>query len=190
MTRYSELVDAAVQDNNHYYNYQDRCREFALKLTNGFFDFLGISREKDDPVTFYPPNEEFDPNEHKPRRYNVFGGMDLQDEGIWMINFVLWLAKDLGTSRTVAGFVGVRWFIRDGGSGFKVWHGFDGKEYTISHEEEKQGSDLQAFYQHVFDELKDILANRFNNVLKGRESVMGFAIPPDRDETARGEGFS
>ncbi len=158
MTRFEDLCESYSKARKRFFNYEDECMQFGEKMVSGLVNYLECPPEQ---VNYYPPDKESDPNV----RYNIHSATILGDDGFWQIGIGIGLyeAPNVRPQENVRSTLQ----LRKDNSHFIVKYGRQAtEEYKIGVEDEE---DLKRFYDHVFEEIKDLYDSQLEHMKHGAE---------------------
>jgi hypothetical protein len=158
MTRFEELCESYANARKRYFNYEDECLKFGEKMVDGLVKYLECPPEQ---VNYYPPDKESDPNVS----YNIHGATKLGDDGFWNVGIGIGIyeAPNSRPQENVRSTL----LIKKHNSHFIVKYGRESTdEFKICKDKEE---DLKKFFDHVFEEIKDLYDMQLENIRGGSE---------------------
>ncbi|MGB9937216.1 MAG: hypothetical protein ACPK7O_05800 [Methanobacterium sp.] len=158
MTRFEELCESYANARKRYFNYENECMEFGMKMVNGLKEYLQCPPEQ---INYYPPDKESDPNVS----YNIHGATKLGEDGFWHVGIGIGLyeAPNVRPQENVRSTLLIR---KDDGH-FIVKYGRESKdEFRICEDREEE---LDKFYEHIYEEVKELYDKQLENITGGAE---------------------
>jgi hypothetical protein len=165
MTRFDELCESYASARKKFFNYEEECMEFGVKMVDGLVEYLECPPEQ---VNYYPPDKESDPNVS----YNIHGATVLGEDGFWHVGIGIGLYES--HNRRPQENVRSTLLIKKDDNSFIVKYGKESKdEFKICEDNEES---LEKFYGHVFEEIKELYDHQLENMKRGSE------FDPDHDD--------
>lgn len=158
MTKFEELCESFANARKRYFNYENECMDFGIKMVDGLKEYLQCPPEQ---VNYYPPDKESDPN----ISYNIHGATILGEDGFWHVGIGIGLyeAPNVRPQENVRSVL----LIRKDNSHFVVKYGRESTEKFKICEDDKE--DLEKFYDHVFEEVKELYDKQLEHIRGGAE---------------------
>jgi hypothetical protein len=158
MSRFEELCESYTSARKRYFNYENECMEFGIKMMNGLKEYLECPPEQ---VNYYPPDKESDPNVS----YNIHGATKLGDDGFWHVGIGIGL-YEVPNGRPQENVRSTLLIKKEDGR-FVVKYGRESKdEFRICEDDE---DDLKKFYDYIFDEIKELYDKQLEHITGGAE---------------------
>jgi hypothetical protein len=158
MSRFEELCESYTSARKRYFNYENECMEFGIKMMNGLKEYLECPPEQ---VNYYPPDKESDPNVS----YNIHGATKLGDDGFWHVGIGIGL-YEVPNGRPQENVRSTLLIKKEDGR-FIVKYGRESKdEFRICEDDE---DDLKKFYDYIFDEIKELYDKQLEHITGGAE---------------------
>ena len=158
MSRFEELCESYTSARKRYFNYENECMEFGIKMMKGLKEYLECPPEQ---VNYYPPDKESDPNVS----YNIHGATKLGDDGFWHVGIGIGL-YEVPNGRPQENVRSTLLIKKEDGR-FIVKYGRESKdEFRICEDDE---DDLKKFYDYIFDEIKELYDKQLEHITGGAE---------------------
>jgi hypothetical protein len=158
MSRFEELCESYTSARKRYFNYENECMEFGIKMMNGLKEYLECPPEQ---VNYYPPDKESDPNVS----YNIHGATKLGEDGFWHVGIGIGL-YEVPNGRPQENVRSTLLIKKEDGR-FVVKYGRESKdEFRICEDDE---DDLKKFYDYIFDEIKELYDKQLEHITGGAE---------------------
>ncbi len=158
MTRFEELCESYTSARKRYFNYENECMEFGIKMVDGLKEYLDCPPEQ---VNYYPPDKESDPNVS----YNIHGATKLGEDGFWHVGIGIGL-YEVPNGRPQENVRSTLLIKKEDGR-FVVKYGRESKdEFRICEDDE---DDLKRFYDYIFDEIKELYDKQLEHITGGAE---------------------
>ena len=158
MTKFEELCESYASARKKFFNYEDECMEFGVKIVDGLKKYLECPSEQ---INYYPPDKESDPNVS----YNIQGATKLGEDGFWHVGIGIGL-YEAPTVRPQEN-VRSRFLIKKDDGHFVVKYGKESHdEFRVCEDKEE---DLEKFYDHIFEEIKELYDHQLENMKRGAE---------------------
>ncbi len=158
MTRFEELCESFANARKRYFNYENECMDFGVKMVDGLVEYLECPPEQ---VNYYPPDKESDPNVS----YNIHGASMLGEDGFWHVGIGIGIyeAPNVRPQENVRSTL----LIKKENGCFTVKYGKESSdEFRICEDDEE---DLEKFYGHVFEEVKELYDKQLEHIRRGAE---------------------
>jgi hypothetical protein len=158
MTRFEELCQSFANARKRYFNYENECMDFGEKMVDGLVEYLECPPEQ---VNYYPPDKESDPNVS----YNIHGASMLGEDGFWHVGIGIGIyeAPNVRPQENVRSTL----LIKKENGCFTVKYGKESSdEFRICEDDEE---DLEKFYGHVFEEVKELYDKQLEHIRRGAE---------------------
>ena len=158
MTRFEELCESYANARKKFFNYEHECMDFGSKMVAGLAEYLECPPEQ---VNYYPPDKESDPNV----TYNIQGATILGEDGYWHVGIGIGIyeAPNVRPQENVRSTL----LIKKNNSHFIVKYGKLSKEEYRICEDKKE--DFKEFYDHVFEEIRNLYDKQLENMKRGAE---------------------
>ena len=158
MTRFEELCESYTNARKRYFNYENECMEFGVKMVDGLKEYLKCPPEQ---VNYYPPDKESDPNVS----YNIHGATKLGDDGFWHVGIGIGLFE-VPNGRPQENVRSTLLIKKEDGR-FVVKYGKESTdEFRICEDDEE---DLKRLYDYIFDEIKELYDKQLEHITGGAE---------------------
>ena len=158
MTRFEDLCGSYTSARKRYFNYENECMEFGIKMVDGLKEYLECPPEQ---VNYYPPDKESDPNVS----YNIHGATKLGEDGFWHVGIGIGL-YEVPNGRPQENVRSTLLIKKEDGH-FVVKYGKESKdEFKVCEEKEE---DLKKFYDYIFDEIKELYDKQLEHITGGAE---------------------